>query len=117
MVGQYRKASPGEPPRYKTISLCVLCALLRLRSELAEWGGVCGSISSFNDDFDLLDNVVPRFWEGAGHRLGYAVGVDCPAAKIVFSRFCDSQQGRPVDDCVGDRPAERFVGFIELEGN
>jgi hypothetical protein len=39
----------------------------------------------FNDDLDFLDGVVARFWEGAGHGLGCAVGVYCPAANVVFT--------------------------------
>ena len=53
-------------------------------------------------------------WEWAGHGLGSAVGVDCPAAKVVFAPLRDLQNGGPVDYCVGDGPAEGFACGVEL---
>jgi len=50
----------------------------------------------FNDDLHFLDGVVAGFWEGARHGLGCVVGVDCPAAKVVFAPLRGKRaRGRP----------------------
>jgi len=76
----------------------------------------------FNDDLDFLDDVVAGFWEGAGHGLGNSIGIYCPAAKVVFAplrgrRARGLQNGSPVDNCVGERPAEGLACGVELTRN
>jgi hypothetical protein len=75
---------------------------------------VRGCILFFNDDLHFLDGIVAGLWEGAGHGLGCAVGIDCPAAKVVFAWFRGLQNGRPMDDCVGQRPVKGLACSVEL---